>query len=355
MKKLTLICHVAAVLIAVLLGTLSSCNTIDDDLSDCGNDYQLDYELKLVTNMTTELSTELTTVTEVGVANALRNHLSDIFTDFAHDVDLSFYDTQKDSIRLQHDPHIMDDNQASYTLYLPMRQYMHLAVANVIDNPLVSLKNDDYCHTSCLKQTAGKPGVGADTISSHNTGIFTARLPMEVLEGVDQSFNVHLYMVNCAASLVVDTVGSGLRDLRVLTTGFATGFRIADSTYIYSNRPPVVQATSVPSTTAGEWAFCSVNFPSPEDPATRTVIETEEPFVSSSSENSLWEIQVYATLPDGSITETILYINDPLRAGQLKVLKAKANADGSMTPSDKRVGVSVILHWNSGGHWNPEL
>ena len=109
---------------------LSSCSTIDDDLSNCANDFELDYELRLVTNMTTELQTQLNTETDVSVATALRTYLSDIFTDFAHDVDLSFYDTEGDSLRLQHDEHVMDANQASYTLNLPMRQYMHLAAAN---------------------------------------------------------------------------------------------------------------------------------------------------------------------------------------------------------------------------------
>ena len=124
-KGLTCIC---------LLLTLLACSSIDEDLSDCGSDYELNYELRLVTNMTTELQTQLTTQTDVNIAQALRTHLQNIFTDFAHDVDLSFYDTQGDSLRLHHDEHIMDANQASYTLYLPMRQYMHLAAANVVNN-----------------------------------------------------------------------------------------------------------------------------------------------------------------------------------------------------------------------------
>ena len=71
----------------------ASCSTIDDDLSQCGNDYEMDYELRLVTNMTTEMKMQLSTETEMNLAQALRTHLSDVFTDFAHDVDLSFYDT----------------------------------------------------------------------------------------------------------------------------------------------------------------------------------------------------------------------------------------------------------------------
>ena len=130
--------HSIGLLLSVLL--IVSCSAIDEDRDDCGedsNNFELNYELRLVTNMTTELETELTTSTDVNVASALRQYLSTIFTDFAHDIDLSFYDTQGDFARLQHDQHVMDANQASYTLNLPMRQYMHLAAANLVENIVV--------------------------------------------------------------------------------------------------------------------------------------------------------------------------------------------------------------------------
>ena len=334
---------------SLLITHLVACSTIDDDLSDCGTGYQLDYQLQLVTNMTTELSTQLTTSTDVKLASAVRSHLSRIFTDMAHDVDLSFYDTEGDSLRLQHDEHIMDDSLASYTLYLPMRRYMHLAVANLIDNPMVSLANDEYCHQSVLQQPE------TDTISSHTTGIFTARLPMEVLEGVNQNFKVHLYMANCASTLVIDTIGSGVRDVKVYVKGFATGFNIADSTYQFSQQSPVVRPDIVNVENTGDISFCSVTFPSREVTTTRGIIETTEPFVAPTSENSLWEYHVYVTTKEGSITETKLYVNKPLRAGQLKVLKAKAIGNGSVTTTDQTVAVSVTLNWDDGGQYEPTL
>ena len=107
---------------------------IDEDQSDCGVQAKVDYEMRLVTNMSTEIQTQLTTQMDLEMATALRNYLSGIFTDYAHDVDLSFYDTVGDSVRLKHDRHIMDANEASYTLNLPMRQYMHLAVANLVEH-----------------------------------------------------------------------------------------------------------------------------------------------------------------------------------------------------------------------------
>lgn len=341
-------------IMTLMMGVLawSSCSSIDDDLSNCANDFELDYELRLVTNMTTELQTQLNAETDISVATALRTYLSDIFTDFAHDVDLSFYDTEGDSLRLQHDEHVMDANQASYTLNLPMREYMHLAAANVVDNPIVDVYDDERCHTAKIQQVA------SDTISSHTTGIFSARLPMEVLSGVDQTFNVHLYMANCATSLVVDTLDSGIRDIKVFTTGFASGYNVADSVYHFAAKPPIIHAQKVETESEDQVTFCSVNFPSREPAATRTVIETTDPFVSPTSEESLWEYHIYVMLEDGSITETILYVMTPLRAGQLRIIKCKANKNGGVEPTnmnDHTVGVSITTDWGEGWHFEPDL
>ena len=344
---------------------LSSCILIDDDWSVEETNYELDYELRLVTNMTTELKTQLSTQTELSLAHSLRTHLSDVFTDFAHDVDLSFYDTVGDSLRLQHDEHIMDANQASYALNLPKRQYMHLAVANIVDDKIVDLVNDERCHRSelILLQGGALRGIDDDAIDSHTTGIFTARQPMDILEGVDQQFNVHLYMANCAAVLVIDTIGSGVKDIKVYSKGFATGFNVADSSYIFVNDPPLVRTNLVtdPDEEDGNMAFCSVTFPSREadnggeHTMTRTIIETEDPFITPLADESLWEFHIYATAVDGSTTLTKLFVRRPLRAGQLMIIKAKAHPDGSIDTPNPTVGVNVILHWERGGHYDPEL
>ena len=360
MKRMKKIFGDVLLLLMVLLPV--GCSTIDDDRSDCvdvpptppvppvqEDTLKLDYELRLVTNMTTELQTSLTTQTDIKVAEALRTYFSTIFSDFAHDVDLSFYDTQGDSVRLQHDQHVMDANQASYTLDLPKRHYMHLAAANIVDNPVVSLANDEYCHQSQLLQ------IDADTIGSHTTGLFTARLPMVVLDNVDQEFNVHLYMANCATTLVVDTIGSGIRDMKVYATGFASGFNIADSTYLYKEKPPVIRATQEALSVEGGQTFCTVTFPSPETPPTRSVIETEEPFISPEAENALWELHVYVTTADGTVTKNVLYVKTPLRAGQLKVIKAKAFTNGSFESDDRTVAVTVNLNWDDSSEHDIEL
>lgn len=318
-------------LVLLILGAAATaaCGLVDEDMRDCETDYHIDYELKLVTNLTTELRTQLSMEADISVAEALESYLDGIFADYAHDVDLSFYDVQGDSARLHHESHIMDASQSSYTLYIPVRQYMHLAVANLKDNSIMALKDDEHCHTSRIVQQV------KDTLPPHRAGLFTARLPMNVQENVDQQFDVQLYMANCAAALVVDTLGSHIKDLKVYMTGFATDFDIRDSSYRFSYTP-VMETDPVVLKNPGYMCFASVVFPS------RDLEETK------AESSSLWHIAICAILPDGKITRTVLGIPDPLCAGHVSVIEAKAQENGQVAPGDPSVGVSVTLDWLPG-------
>lgn len=330
---------------------------IDEDQSDCGEEAKMDYELELITNITTEVETELNTQTDVSLAATLKNHLGDIFSDFAHDVNLLFYGTEGDSILKYHDMHIMDNSESSYTLYIPREKYMHLAVANIEDDPVVQLANTENCHTAVLRQVEG------DTIDSHNTGIFTGRQLMEMVEGIDQTFDVKLYMANCAAMLVVDPNGHDINGMRVFTTGFATAFFIADSVYEFKTPSPLIRAKRLEPDENGIVGFVTVNFPSrePSTPQsaevrqTRTVIETIEPFIAQPGDEVLWEFRIYLPQTDGTITETILGIREPLRAGQLKIVKVRVGDDGAIESEAPDVGVSVTLDWQPGSTYTPKL
>lgn len=306
---------------------LSGCSLIDQDLRACDTDYTLDYELSLVTNLTTEINAALDMETDVNVAAALKEHLSHVFTDRAHDVDLSFYNVEGPMERLHHEFHIMDASQTSYTLYIPVREYMHLAVANLEENTSVDLQTPDYFNQSILIQEV------RDTVPSQKVGIFTARLPMDIKEGEDQVFHVNLSMANSAAVVVLDTLDSRVTDIKVYAEGFATGFMLADSTYRY-DYTPVVQTEQIPVKDSQELCFSTVVFPS-----RRARLKAEE---------SLWEFHVYSTMVDGLITETRLGVKEPLDAGHVRIIKAKVQNNGSLVPEDETVAVSVQLEWTPG-------
>lgn len=330
-------------LAAFLLPT--ACSTIDDDLSDCGSDFRLDYEMRLVTNISTELSTELSTTADVNVVNALRSHLEDIFSDFAHDVDLSFYDTENTQERLSHDEHVMNATEHSYTLYLPMREYQHLAVANIKDNKVVKLSGDERCPTS---QLAIVPA-DKDTIDSHNTGVFTAREHMKVLEDVSQTFYVRLYMANCAEALVINPRGHKYKSIKVFATGFATQFNINDSVYVFPETLPVVRTAQL-DTEGGNLCFCAVNFPSQVDELTKSVIDDGDNFDDDTTSKTYWHFLVYVTNEDDTVTETIMNVRTPQHPGQLKIINGFMGDDGDVRTDDQEVGVSVTLDWKEGGH-----
>lgn len=342
-------------LIYLILGTaaITGCCLVDEDNSDCEAEYNIDYELRMITNFSTEISTELGLETDIQIAQALRQYLAGIFTDFAHDVDLGFYDVVRneaagDSLRLHHETHVMDASESSYTLYIPIRDYMHLAVANIEESNMVDFENGGLCHAAQLTQPV------RDTVGTQSTGLFTARFPMQIVQNKSQTFDVNLYMANCASAIVIDTVGSNITGLEVFATGFATDFRVCDSAYLF-NYTPIVKADKLPLTEPGSMCFATVTFPSRDPEQTKVVIETEDPFISERSTGSLWHYRVYTRTADGKTTETLLGLFTPLKAGQLKIIKGKVLDNGAVQPDDPTVGVSIALDWEPGSHHEIEL
>jgi hypothetical protein len=50
------------------------------------------------------------------------------------------------------------------------------------------------------------------------------------------------------------------------------------------------------------------------------------------------------------VTESVLGVRKPLRAGQLKIIRAKMYSNGALEPDGTGVGVSVTLDWKEAGH-----
>lgn len=338
----------------LLLGGLTGCSMIDDDLSGCGEDFEMEYQLKLVTNMTTEMQTVLSTEYDLPLQTALKSELSNIFTDFARDVNLSFYGT--DSLRHQHEMHVMNANEASYTLYLPVEEYMHLALANLEQQHQVTFEGQERANLAFLDQLEGTLSTddgGRLVLDSHETGIFTARQHMQVLGNQSQTFNVRLYMANCAAALVVDTAGYHIRNMRVYIDDLADGFFIRDSLYTYRREtalktfPVTVDQLNL---TRAEDAdnyrqicFCGVGFPS-----------RRRPIIGDDGE-TYWRVRAYFTMDDGRTTENVFHIHEPLDAGNLKIIRCRITAEGAVEVLTPNIGASVTLDWKPGGQYNPDI
>ena len=329
----------------------AACSTIDEDkdMSDCG--FDVNYELKLTTNIQTKVQTQIQTDLEllanVELTTSLTMYLGNIFHDYADDVDLSFYDVSGDSVRLEHDMHEMNGKEESYTLNIPRRHYQHLATANVLQEQGVEARNTELCHTARLVQ------LPLDTIPSHTTGLFTARYDMDIKDSIDQTFNVHLYMANSATVLVIDTLESHVQDIKVYATGFANGFQMADSTYVFDAVSPIVKANPIEVADKKYACFCTVNFPSHD----QLVIPVGAPqrAVTDGLAPGLWDYHLYIKTAKGTVTRNVIRSYKPLNAEQVQVVHVKLEPDGSAETADVTLGVNVTLNWNDAGHYDPEF
>ena len=326
--------HILLAFICVLgAAAFTGCRLVDEDMSECGKNFDLDYELQLVTDITTELSTELSMESDLEISSLLQTDLEGIFVEYARDVDLSFYDTDGSGLRLKHMSEVMNASETRYTLYLPVREYEHCAVANLRDNGAVALVGDENSRTARLEQQA------TDGVAPvHGTGIFTARQDIKVLSGMDQHFEVHLHMANAASVLVLDLSGApSVESVTVQTEGFATGFSIADSTYVFDGGQR--NATrEIDTEDALRRSFVAVHFPSRDAPETK----------ADEGSQDLWRWLVYARMKDGTTTETVLHMQEPRPAGTFDILTGSVREDGVIQPGDYRVGASVTLDWHEG-------
>jgi hypothetical protein len=356
-RKINALCTCSLLAMALLP---VSCSTIDDDLDDCFIDLPAEYELRLVTNENLELARVLSD--RPGIADALRQHLSGVFSDQGRDLNLSFYLNGTRSHQQTESMNNASTHRVNMTLEI--EDYELLAIANVQNNGVVTLEGDNSLQTSNLKsQTSNQE------IASQSTGIFTGRRSFPNMTWGVYPYHMPLYMANCAAAIVLDPRTAKFTDVKIFTKGFATSFNVADSTYQYDYSPLVrAERVAMPDTT--RWlAYCAVSYPSKEPNAlsretnsqlstlnsqqssTRSRQDTDQPFSYADSGQDLWQYECYVTLSDATITKTTLTIRHPLRGGQLKVFKGWIDNEGRVQTEDQEVGVSVDLNWKPGIEW----
>ncbi len=335
-------------LLALALPSLTSC--INEDLSGCGTDFGLTYNVRLRTNLRSTLYGELSAPAEQAVAERLAQALGGVFTDHASDLDLAFYTGEAPAHREAHE---MDGSSASYTIYLPSADYNHLAIANAGAEPQVSVEGDAYS-ALCLRQAP------ADTIDSHSSGVFAARRQLRVADA-GGSFNVDLYMQNSAVALVIDLNGHQLTDIHGSLSGMASAFAVADSTYSF-DRNTVIRASRLDDG-QGRVALYAACFPSRgheayEDYKAYKTYKPNKPYspnkLTAPEASALYRLVVYTT-ENGSITESTLSVSEPLRAGDIKVIKARIGDGGQVVTDAPEVGVSVKLDWKPGGDHDIEI
>lgn len=322
-KKSYRIFLIALMTLSIAFG-LSSC--INEDMSKCGKDYKIKYNLRLNTQIHTLIDIDLNTTEERHIANRLKQELGTVFTDHALDNDLSFF-IGNDLYR--HEANIMNANSVSYTIYLPRNDYQNLSLANTGSARNVKITGANACKALALEQEQ------KDTIDSHNIGLFTSRLTINEAD-FEHDLQTTLYMANCAAAVVINQQEVKPAELWGFVEGMATHFLVNDSIFSTS-RNTIVRAKRI-------------NEASTASAQTHDALYT----VSFPSSKAEWRYHIIAKV-NGKYTETILTLNEPLKAGRLKLIKAKLKADGSLVVTNASVGVSVKLDWKPGGSHDVDI
>lgn len=325
----------------------AACTLIDDDLSVCGEELVINYRLQLRTALSMQLQAELSAETDTILRDALEEWLSPIFTDHAKDIDLHFFSADEDIIRRRIQD-IINANQASYTINLPKENYMHLALANMAENNQMLLQRKEHSQSMVLELP------DRANLQSLNTGVFTARLPMEVNDQSSQ-FDVFLYMVNAAVALVVDTTGcDSLVAMSGAMHGGASGFMVRDSIYDFSRtcdfrfeEVPVVYPSGSPQANPNR---LKAALPQPKEACLATV-------GMPTADDQPWTVSFVATLQGNRHATSTLTLNESLKAGSVRVIHMRMNKDGGLEEMENKneVGITVTLDWKDGGDHHIEL
>ena len=359
--------------------------------------------------------TDIVEALRTDIAEALREHLKNFFSYSGRDLDLSFYDLKGFLPRAEQEQLQMDGQPVKHVyLSLPVGEYRHNMTANIADYGAAEKKNFDlswYEARVALPLDGPEPAFdGAFTPSfgfpweegidrdlpadyippvstpSMKTGMFAGRRNLisptygsykeynEPNVREQYTFTQPLFITNSAAALILDPRTAQFSDVKIFTTGFATDFNVADSAFIFDNFPLII-ADQVQLHNTNWMLFCATSFPSrepagnkaaaqtraidtsvyPDQPPYR--VDTDEPFLYGDCGLNIWRYECYVKLVDKdgreSVTRTLINIRHPLRAGQLKIIKAYIDNEGIIRLNENEVGVSVDLKWQKGYVFNP--
>lgn len=123
---------------------LSFVSCIDEDLSRCGVNYSVDYRLELSASLRQTLDQQLTTPAERQLAAALRSDMTDIMSERAAVMDLSFF-TLEDGNLAQHQTVEPDANSLSMTIYMNRGDYHNIALAATHSVSEVTISGASVC------------------------------------------------------------------------------------------------------------------------------------------------------------------------------------------------------------------
>lgn len=321
-----------------LLLLTQSCSYIYDDCTNCSKYYSLNYRLDVVSNINVQLSDQLKADVASKTLNTLNGYFQGIMQPATTEARLGFYPADGEEPILF--DRTVEGRSATVSLSIPADNYRHIAVIGQ-DDPSVSLVNMEKATTATLTQFQ------RDTVDNHTQAAFAGTLDMNVVGNADQSWVVNLYPADAGVAVVMRNNPKVSR-VRAFLGGLATSFTPNDSTWHW-DRSSLVRTVPVSVAGTDSTAYCAVCFPSHDKTAGAKGTATR------ADDGSLWHVDILVDMPNGTVTRTVLTIEKPLRAGDIRVIRVKVNDDGAISTTDSNVGASVTLDWKNGGEYNPEV
>jgi hypothetical protein len=195
-----------------------------------------------------------------------------------------------------------------------------------------------------------------DTVQSQRTGLFRASRPIEVNDTV-KTIEMHLSQVNGAVILVVDTTEYQPLDIVAYVDETASGMMIADSVFLFERK--VVARTEkieMPSTPQQAAATQDTDMPQAEHKFVCLNAVTMPSRDEADENGAFFTVRAYVKLHDGTVTQNVLSVKEPLPAGQIVIIKLSLAEQGVIIPvEDSQVGATVKLDWKPGGEHDIEF
>lgn len=274
-----------------MVTSLGSCSLIDDDLDDCDTARSIELWLHPYSGIDSLLAAQITGADRQEMQGALMSYYSSLLYSSQRNVGMNFYNAETGALLSTENVSMQGDDE-TFSIQLPS------------------------CDLNCVAQS--------------ESPLYSGRSLMPV--GLTKNV-VDLYPADAQVALLAK-VDSNITDVQILVDGCASAFSAADSTYTYNN---------VSDTLVYRPSACIAS--------RRTYAASLLP----SQPGNTWSVTIFATTSTGSITRTVLTVQRPLRAGDLRILQVTIGNNGAAMTTDVGVGASVTLDWKKGGDYNPDL
>lgn len=293
---------------SVMLASLSSCSLIDDDLTDCAITRTVECRLHVSSDIDSLLATQIPDSGGQELHDALTAYYQGLLYPPSHSVTINVYNTGNGG-RVETVNDTIHGQSGTFTMRLPQGNLCGVAYSP-----------SDYSDVT-----------GQDTIAARQQPLYSGRRDMP--QG-QSNYTLHMYPANAQVAVAVKA-DSTISNLQVMVEGCATSFNIADSTYSYSSTRDELLTYQPTASTLARRTFTGAFLPS----------QGTQP----------WRVVILAITSTGSITRTVLTVNEPLKPGDIRVLMATVTSDGAAHTTNASVGASVILNWKRGGQYNPQI